>query len=195
MIELMVVIGIIALLMSAIIVGVQGVRKRAMKSAVKGQLSKIELKIEQYKQKYGKYPDGSRCPSMYAPALFNLMTDEQRLFAMLFQSSSEYTQEDIKEQPVLNASGYQVDEAGNYPQVVSGPAIVPELIDKYGNRIGFHITRTSYFIYSLGDDGVTAFNDGLDNDGDGDIDLNSDGTMDEESTALDGKVGDDIVAR
>jgi len=98
MIELMVVIGIIAILMAAIVVGVQGVRKRAMKSAVKGQLSKIQIKIEQYKQKYGKYPGGTRCPDMYDPALFSLMTPEQRLFAMLFQSSDEYTQPGYRHQ-------------------------------------------------------------------------------------------------
>ena len=179
LIELMVVILIIGLIMSSIIVAVRGVRAKAMKANVKGQLAKLQISIENYKTKYGSYPDGSRRSSIptYHDNVWQRMTAEQKLFAMLFQASDDYTQEEIQEHLVYATTpGWYYIDDGTTTNSATHPSLVKaaELVDRYGNRIAFKITKQSFFIYSLGDDAVTAEDVGLD-------------------AELNGKVGDDIL--
>lgn len=187
-VELMIVIAIIAVLASSVVVVARGMRKRALESATKAELAKIQVLVEKYKDNNGRYPNATRRVGMYHVNVWNSMTAEQRLFVMLFEASDQYRQQEIREDFVYDSDDDALEEDGTKSAVEEDNVAVPVLIDPYGNQIAFRCAAKSYFMYSLGPDGVTAETDMLDNDGDGTAD-----PADTDEDKLNGKVGDDIL--
>ena len=70
LIELMVVIGVIALLASMLLVVSPGIKFKSRISATKGQLMQIQAAIESYHSKYNNYPpDGYKSTAPFNPAI------------------------------------------------------------------------------------------------------------------------------
>lgn len=181
LVEMLVVMAIIVLMASALVVTVQGVRTRAAVHAAKAQAAGIQMAVEDHKSQFGYYPTRDRF--LYASATNNLdpcLTAEQKLAAFLWRAGYEYKENDyalyyVYDDTILPPNN-MLDEDGN-PAPAATALQLPVLVDLYGNQIGFEIVGQAYKIYSLGPDGVTGGNDGLDNNGNGSVDedLNEDG--------------------
>jgi len=173
---------------------VQGVRTRTAVRAAQAQAAGIQMAVEDHKSKYGYYPEDRRF--LYQPSnLDRCLTVEQKLAAFLWRAGYEYREQDIvltyvydNNVPPPNNMLHE-DANGSRTSSAGDALMLPVLVDIYANQIGFAITGQAYRIYSLGPDGVTASNDGLDNDGDGPVDAEND----PDEGALDGMVGDDIM--
>lgn len=163
LVELLVVIALIVFLAGALVVTVRGVLARSTHNATLALLARLEIAIESYHAQTGKYPPDDADTTVSANR--NL------------RNALESVRYEFKESELDATTGEILDPWGN---ILDYDCNDPET----GNR-DTTSNNSTYDLYSRGPDGVTAENDGLDNDGNA-------LTGDADEAHLNGSVGDDI---
>jgi prepilin-type N-terminal cleavage/methylation domain-containing protein len=168
LIELLTVIGIIAILAAITFGVVKGVNERAAISQAKVELASLSQALESYKLQYGDYPRtglsaGSQNTSTALAAsnttalLFNALNGK---LGPKLGSSAEITNSAINGKRFVEVSKMTL-ETTNLPATTGTVSVLNSFLDPWGRRYLYYYrdsatgwTHPGYILYSVGPDGA-----------------------------------------